>query len=119
MNIREVFKDDVSKSAFKVVDGVTRIIGKYGELEIVGGIFDIYFVGPERTPLSTRRINSAEKKLENWIVLQKLNGEAYCQTDKVEIARLCLPLLGVRKKTQYSEETKEKMRERIKNIRRN
>jgi len=67
-NIREQFKDHVSKSAFKVVDGVTRIIGKYGEIEQIDGEYDIYFVGPERTPLSTVRINSLPKRNKSGII---------------------------------------------------
>lgn len=87
MNIREIFKNDVSKSAFKVVDGVTRIIGKYGEIEIIDDKFDVYFVGPKRTPLSGRRIKSLEKKLPYSIGLQTLNGEAWFRTTDENIVR--------------------------------
>lgn len=102
MNIRETFKNDVAKSAFKQVDGTTRIVGKYGEVEEIDGEYDIFFIGLSRTPLSTKRINSLSEKLSKKAVLRVFDDWAYCRGGE-ELVRFCLPLLGVRKKRQMSE----------------
>ena len=116
MNIRETFKNNVASSAFKVVDGVTRITGKFGELEIIDDIYDVYFVGPNRASLTEHKITAIQKKLPENANLIRLNGEAYLQTTDLELARQTLHLLGVRKKKQLSEETLQKMRERLMRI---
>ena len=113
MKIREIFKNDVSKSAFKVIDGVTRIVGKYGEVEVVEDIFDVFIVGPNRTPLHGRRIASILRKLPENIDFTELNGEAWHQTTDEELVRLTLPLLGVRKKRKISEEQRSRIIQRI------
>ena len=113
MNLREIFKNDVSKSAFKVVDGVTRIIGKNGEIEIIDDIFDIYFVGPDRTPLHGLTLSTIRKKLPLGATLIELTGEAYLRTTSEELARLCLPLLKVKKKRQLSDTEKDRLRRMV------
>lgn len=119
MNIREVFKYDVSKSAFKIVDDVTRIIGKRGEIEIIDNEFDIYFVGPGRTPLHGLTLSTIRKKLLLKAVLTELNGEAYLRTKDYNLAVFCLDLLKVRKRRKVTEESRRQLAEMRKNIRRN
>lgn len=79
MNIREIFKNDAAKSAFKVVDDVTRVCGKYGEIEIIGNMFDIWFVDRENG-LSQRKITALCKKLPRTEGVSVANGEIWYQT---------------------------------------
>lgn len=116
-NIREEFKNHVSKSAFKVVDGVTRIIGKHGEIELIDNEYDIYFVGPDRTPLHGLTLSTIRKKLPLNAPLEVLTGEAYIRTKDFDLAVLCLDLLKVRKKRQISDKEKERLRKQMSNIR--
>jgi hypothetical protein len=73
--MRKTFKDDVSKSAFKIVDGITRMIGKYGEVEEIDGVYDIYFVGPKRTPLTEHKLTAITKRLPSNVGFHRLTGE--------------------------------------------
>ena len=121
MNIREVFKNDVSKSAFTNIDGVTRIIGKFGEIEIIDDMFDIWFANRDN-PLSQRKITAILNKLPSVSGVSVVNGEIWYQTKDKNEVRSILPIMGVRKRNTYSDETLEKMRENgkkaAKNIRR-
>lgn len=116
MNIREEFKDHVSKSAFKG----ELIVGKYGLVEIIDGVFDVWFIS--ESPLTERKLTAITKKLPDKVDFHRLTGEGWFQTRDKEIILETLPVLGVKKRKQYSEETLQKMREQgkkaIKNIRR-
>lgn len=120
MNIREEFKDHVSKSAFVNIDGVTRIVGKFGEIEIIDDVFDIWFANREN-PLSQRKITALLNKIDRTEGVSVANGEIWYQVkDKNEVLSI-LSIMGVKKRKRYSEETLEKMREQgrkaIKSIR--
>ena len=117
MNLRDLFQNDVASTAFKIVDGEKRIIGKFGQLSIVDGVFDIWFVGLDFSPLSTLRLNSAAKKLGKEADIHMLTGEMWLQTADLALARKAISLLGIKKKRQYSEETKKRLRERLAKVR--
>ena len=113
INLRELFKDRVSSSAFQVVDGELRIIGKFGQLSTIGDKFDIWFIGPGTDPLGAHKMTAIAKKLPENAGLVRLDGEAYYQTRDIRLVDKTLPLLGVKKKRRYSDEYKEKLRERL------
>ena len=101
MNIREIFKDDFSKSAFANIDGETRIIGKYGQLSIVDGLFDLWFVGKDLKYLSTKRINAIKAVIGDD--LNVLKGEAWVQTKDEFKARYWAKFLGIRAKRKTTQ----------------
>ena len=110
INLKETFKDRVSSSAFKMIDGELRIVGKYGQVSTIGDKFDVWFIGTNQ--LITFRL----KKLPENGMFHVLNGEAYTQTRDVRLVDLCLPLLGVRKRRRYSDEYRQALAERVRNI---
>ena len=114
INLRETFKDRVSSSAFKTIDGELRIVGKYGQVSTIGDKFDVWFVADP--PLTKLRVTLRLQKLPENGMFHVLNGEAYTQTRDVRLVDLCLPLLGVRKKRRYSDEYRQVLAERVRNI---
>jgi len=129
MNIND-FSNDFSSSAFRTIDGARRIVGKFCEIEAVGTAYDVWLVKPSREPISKRKMNSLLKAIaagshynpdgliEGWQIMD--NGsdgvEAHCQsTDRALVAEIGIAG-GVRKRTTYSEATKQAMRERMAKI---
>ena len=109
MNIRSLFKDHVSSGAFKVIDGKTRIVGKWGEISLIGDYFDIWFIRPKLKPLSERKLTAIQKKFPVEVGFTRLTGEAYAQTKDKALVLKTLPLLGIRKKRKLSPETIKKL----------
>ena len=118
MNLREIFKDDVSSSAFKVIDGETRIVGKHGQLSVIGNYFDVWFVGKDLEPLSSRRLTNLANNPIAKEGLVRLDGESFYQTKDESRVRLTLPLLGVKKRRKLSQEQIETLSQRMKDMRR-
>ncbi len=117
MTLKKLFCDHVSSSAFKTIDGEKRIIGKWGQISLLDDIFDVWLVQPDLSPLTEHRITSIEKNLQLNSPLIRLTGEAYFQTRDINMVRKSFPLLGIKKKRQLSEDSKAKLRERIKEFR--
>ena len=107
MNLREIFKNDVSSSAFYGA----LIKGKFGVIEIVDGVFDVYFVGTKE-PISERKLTAIIKKLPENVDFHRLTGEGWFKTTDEELVRKTLSLLGVKKRRQYSEAALVELRER-------
>ena len=74
------------------------------------GEFKIWFMGSKQ--LITLRL----KKLPENGMFRVLNGEAYTQTRDVRLVDLSLPLLGVKKKRRYSDEYRQVLAERMRNL---
>ena len=77
MSLRRLFENEVSSSAFQVIDGELRIIGKFAQISILdNGLFDIWLVAPGLEPLSTRKLNSIMKMFPQEAKFTVLTGEA-------------------------------------------
>ena len=110
MNLRRLFENEVSSSAFQVIDGELRIIGKFAQISILdNGLFDIWLVAPGLEPLSTRKLNSIMKMFPQEAKFTVLTGEAYPQVRDQDIVLERLSLLGIKKKRKLSPEAKEKL----------
>ena len=117
MNLREIFKNDVAKSAFKVIDGETRIVGKFGQISTIGEYFDVWFVGKDLKPLSSLRLTNLEKNPCTKEGLVRVDGEGWYQSMDVDRVRLTLPFLGVRKRKKISPEQMVILRARMEEMR--
>lgn len=119
MNLRKIFKEDVACSAFRVIDGELRIIGKFGQVSTIDDYFDIWFIKTETKPklklksISPQKMAYIQKMFPVEGGLQVLTGEACYQTKDAEIVRQHLSLLGIKKKRKLSPETIKKMTERL------
>jgi len=109
MNLRKIFKNDVSSSAFNMIDGEIRITGKWGQISIISDYFDIWFIQPDLQPLSHQKLTAIRKNFPVDGELRILNGEAYTQTRDEASVRHALPLLGIKKKRKLSPETIKKL----------
>lgn len=115
MRLRETFQSEVSSSAFQVVDGETRIVGKFAQIALMeDGLFDVWLVGPDLQPLSTRKLNSIMKMFPQGAKFSVLTGEAYTQVRDRDVVLKSLSLLGIRKTRKLSPEAREKLILRLK-----
>ena len=115
MSLRATFGQDFSRSAFQLIDGELRIIGKFGEIALNDdGSFDVWIVKPNRSPIGTRKLNNIVSAICNtsWKVdIHVLTGEAWFTTKEPALVRQIAPLLGIFKRRTYSEEVLKRMRE--------
>ena len=116
INLKETFKDRVSSSAFKTIDGELRIVGKYGQVSTIGDKFDVWFVGKDFEPIPYRRMGHIVRNMPDKANLQKLDGEAFYQTTDVSLVEQTLDLLGVRRRKRLSAEYRQVLAERVKSI---
>ena len=116
MNIND-FKNDVSSSAYKKVDGEIKIIGKNGEVTLMDDEFDIFIIRPKLQPHSERMLSSLIKKLPSNLRVTRLNGEAYLKCKDVELVREMFPILGIRKRKTLSNDVRERLSKNMKAIR--
>lgn len=113
MTLREYFENDVSPRAFRQIDGEQRIIGKLGQVSMVGGLFDVWVVRPDFEPISARKLGAIRKKLEQIEGFRLLDGEGYYQTEDPEKVRQALEIIGIRKRRRDSREVAQAKRERL------
>jgi len=112
-SLREDFKDHVSRSAFQSIDGDLALVGKWGRVIKMDDIYDCWFIGPNLTPLSSRRINAIAENLPVEGGFRKLTGEGWVQVrGKAEVLAM-LPLLGIKKKRVLSEESRRTLASRM------
>jgi hypothetical protein len=118
MSLHRIFQSEVSSSAFQVVDGETRIVGKFAQISLMEkGVFDIWLVGLGLHPLSTRKLNSIIKMFPQGVEFRVLTGEAYAQVRDKGVVLESLSLLGIRRKRKLSPVTREKLILRLKTAR--
>ena len=130
-SLREIFKNDFASSAFRIIDGEQRIIGKFIDVEIVDGQFDLWLVRPDREPGSSCREAIGARKLNNLIRaieslsaydrdnrphITKLDGECYLRTTSTELVRESAFVGGVKRKKRYSEAALQASIERLRQI---
>lgn len=101
MSLRKTFKDHVSKSAFKKIDGELRLVGKFGQISILDNVFDIWFVSTP--PLTSKKLTALLKKLPEELSYTRLDGEAYVQTPDLQVVLKLLPLCGIKRKRKVSD----------------
>ena len=109
------FRQDFSGSAFKIIDGERRIVGKFCEIEILADdIWDVYLVRPDRASISTQKLTHLLRSIEalpeyeraGRPPITRLDGEAHLQTtDRGLILRVAF-YAGVKRKRQVSEATR-------------
>lgn len=106
MNLRELFSDKYSKSAFTYIDGELRLVGKWGQVSKVGNLWDVWFICTERrlSDISDKIVLKYGDNSE----FNRLTGEAFIQTKDAEKVLFLTDLCGIRKKRQISD--KERMR---------
>lgn len=108
--LREQFGDDFSKSAFQVIDGELRIIGKYGQItQDQDGTFDVFFIGPDYEPLSERRLGALAKSYAQEGGFHHLTGEGWVKGRGRAFALKSALLAGVKKKRRISPEQRAKL----------
>lgn len=113
MNLRKIFSNNVSSSAFQRIDGETRIVGKWGQIALIDGYFDIWIIQPDLKPVSPRKLSAIQKKLPIEGRLTVLDGEAYTQVWDARIVRKTLSLLGIKRKRRISPEVAKQLADRL------
>ena len=109
MNIRD-FKNDFASSAFKVIDGDSAIVGKYGRIiQLENGVFDCWFVGPNLAPLGARRLASFRGNLAQEGTFREITGEVWVQGHGRDFVLRCALLARVRQKKRISAETVQRL----------
>ena len=101
MNIREIFKNHVSFSAFQKIDGEIRIIGKFGQVSMIDDVFDIWFVS--NPPLTNRKLSALLKNIPKELSYTRLDTEAIIQTPDLHVVLKLLPICGIKRKKRLSE----------------
>lgn len=115
MSLRKIFGSKVSSSAFQVIDGESRIVGKFAQIALMDdGSFDIWIIKPGLEPLSTRKLHSIIKGFPQEASFTILTGEAFARVRDKGVILKRLSLLGIRKKRKLSPEAKEKLVLRLK-----
>lgn len=113
MNFKETFKDYVSSSAFKTIDGEKRLVGKFGQISILENIFDIWFVS--NPPLTPRKLSAMLKKIPENITFTRLDDEAYLQTNDLKVVLKLLPICDIRRKKKLSDTDKKRLIKQLTN----
>lgn len=116
--LKAEFGKDFASTAFQVVDGEPRIVGKFGNIALIDGIYDIWLVQPDLGPLTEHKLTAISKKWPAREGFLRLSGEGMAQTPSSEIIRQIAPILGVRKRRKLSSEARAELRDRVKKIRR-
>jgi hypothetical protein len=100
------FKNEFASSAFRSIDDDSAIVGKYGRIiQLDNGVFDVWFVGPNLTPLGGRRLATIRRNLSQEGTFHELTGEGWIQGRGREFVLTCAPLLGIKRKRRVSEAT--------------
>jgi len=57
MSLRKQFARNFPRNAFRRIDGVMHIVGKWGSIvRLDDGTYDAWFVKPDRSPLSDQKL---------------------------------------------------------------
>src|SRR5688572_16163350 len=104
-SLRQHFGSEFAKSAFRMIDGELRIVGKFGQItQLEDGTFDVWFVGPDLNPLTGRRIASIAQNFPRRGCLKILEGEAYTRGRGKAFVLDIAPLAGVKKRRMPSDD---------------
>lgn len=117
--LKRDFGADFASTAFQNIDDEIRIVGKYGQItQYESGLYDAWFVGPNLDPLSGLRINRiCAACAQEERPVKKLTGEAFIRGSGREFVLRMAVLAGIKRKRQVSEETRQKLRERLAGMR--
>jgi len=115
IKLRSIFKDYVSSSAFKKIDGELRIIGKYGEISLLDDVFDIWF--HKEPPLSERKLSAMVKNIPQNTHFTRLDGELIIQCQDINVPLNLLPTLKINRRKHLSEKEKNRLAKQLKRVR--
>lgn len=109
MGLREIFRNDVSSSAFKLIDGELTIVGKWCRLTLDDdGAFDVWICNPDDlySGLGVRKVRSVISRLNSpaGSPFHELTGEGWGKVRGKELILQNLALLGIKKKRRVSDE---------------
>lgn len=114
MILKQLFGSIVSSSAFRVIDGEERMVGKFGEVSVLDdGLYDIWLIGRGMKPLSKRKLRSIIGKFPQGARFTELTGEAFTQVGATNAIIKSLSLLGIKRKRVLTEAAKEALRHRL------
>lgn len=121
MNLREIFGNDVSSSAFQMIDTELNIVGKWCRItqdsELV---FDVWICNHAdlNSGLGQRKVRNIISRLNSpaGSPFHELTGEAWGKVRDKEIILENLPVLGIKKKRRVSDEQRKSMALQLKNI---
>lgn len=116
--LRQQFHDAFASTAFRQVAGDDAIVGKFGSIaQLDDGTFDCWFVRPDGSPLSERKLAAIAKKLPVEAGLTKLSGEAYTQgADRAFVLEIA-SLLGIKRRKRMNDEAKAQAIKRLRSQR--
>lgn len=119
MNLREIFGNDVSSVAFKLINGELNIIGKWCRITLEdNGVFDVWICNTAdiQKGLGAQKVRNIISRL-NYPAgspFHELTGEAWGKVRGKEIILQNLPLLGIKKKRRISDQQRKQMAEQLK-----
>jgi hypothetical protein len=121
MTLREIFGNDISSTAFKLIDGESTIVGKWCRLTLDDdGVFDVWICNPDDlySGLGVRKVRNIISRLNSpaGSPFHELTGEAWGKVRDKEIILQSLHLLGIRKRRRVSDERRKSMALQLKNI---
>lgn len=119
MTLKKIFGDHVSSSAFQVIDGEIRIVGKFAQITLMDDELDIWFIKPNFEPIGERKLSNLIKAIPHKLTVNRLNGEAWFKCKEPELICELLILWGVRKRRFISETEKKRLSEQIKQATKN
>lgn len=103
MTLRQDFADDFAGPSFQRIDGEMQIVGKWGRIsQFEDGTYDVWFIGPDLSPLSDQKLTAIRQKCPEWMGLRMLDGEAYATGKGREFVLQAARLTGVKRKRRVS-----------------
>jgi len=99
-----------SKTAYRVIDGEPALVGKFGRItQLDNGDFDVWFVGPDLSPLGSRKLTVIAQNLPLDWQLIRLTGEGIVQGRGAAFLHEAASLCGVRKKRRVSQKERDRL----------
>lgn len=121
MSLRKIFGNDVSSSAFQMIDTELNIVGKWCRItQDSESVFDVWICNHADlySGLGVRKVRNIISRLNSpaGSPFHELTGEAWGKVRDKEIILQNLPVLGVKKKRRVSDERRKSMALQLKNI---
>lgn len=101
--LKHDFGMDFAGSAFRQIDGETRIVGKYGQIvQMADSSYDAWFVGPNLSPLTGKRLGVITRSFQDGR-FKALDGEGWIRGTGREFVLRSASLAGVKRRRIDSE----------------
>jgi len=122
MNSQELYEaagKQCTRPSVRIGDNGPIITGKWGEIEPIGHIFDVWMYNIKNPDLglSGQRLNVATEKLENITArgrINRLEGELWLRVTDLRDMPVLMAVLGIRKRPRQSEAQRKASAERLK-----